>query len=193
MNGENKVDGSNGFQNSLPLALARHFAALFGISSSALFLRGMIFLLIGLLFLLRPDLTMMAVTMVVGAYILIEGIMLSITAWNLKESTRGLFVFNALLLIALGLFSLLSPLKMDCLWIIFIGIWMLLGGFQALFYPVKSGSGRFWAVVSGALSIAIGVVFVLTPVIGLMTVAWLIALLLIICGLSIAASSFMIR
>ena len=69
----------------------------------------------------------------------------------------------------------------------------LLGGCRELFYPVKSGSGRFWTVISGLLSIIIGLVFIIPPLAGIMVVAWLTSLLLFISGVSVVATALMIR
>ena len=177
----------------IPVLTPQKLAALFGISRSSLFIRGIVLLLFGLVLWIHPVKVMMTITMVIGAYILIEGIVLLIGGLRLKASTRGWFVLNALLGILLGAFALFSPLVVDKALIVIIGIWELLGGCRELFYPVKSGSGRFWTVISGLLSIIIGLVFIIPPLAGIMVVAWLTSLLLFISGVSVVATALMIR
>ena len=87
-------------------------------------------------------------------------------------------IIDAIFLIMLGFFAVISPLMMDVIWIMLIGIWEILSGLQSIFLREESNAPRL-TLTSGIISIIIGIFFLAAPSAGVMGITWLIALFLL--------------
>ena len=172
----------------------------FHANRSALVIRGLIFLVLGLIGLFRPLGSMAAITIVLGIIILIDAagaLFLSIAC------RRFVGIFWSLLLCAAGVTMILRPLEADTMVVIVLGIWLIVtgaGGLLSARVPSKrgilSGSGILSIVIgvllviapwSGIFSILIGILLVIAPFAGLAAVSWLVALLLLVSGAGMLA------
>ena len=155
----------------------------FHANRSALLIRGLIFLVLGLIGLFRPLSSLAAVTVVLGVILLID----AAGSLFLSIACRRFFgIFWSLLLCAAGVTMIVRPLEADTLVVIVLGVWMIVTGANELLsaqVSVKRGilSG------SGIFSILIGVLLVVAPFAGLAAVSWLVAILLLISGAGMLA------
>ena len=155
----------------------------FHANRSALVIRGLIFLVLGLTGLFRPLGSMAAVTIVLGVILLID----AAGSLFLSIACRRFFgIFWSLLLCAAGVAMILRPLEADSLVVIVLGIWLIVTGAGELL-SVQVSSRKSILSGSGILSILIGVLLVIAPFAGLAAVSWLIALLLLVSGAGMLA------
>ena len=140
--------------------------------------RAMIMLIIGVCMIFAPLQTLWWMTICIGAFVLIDGVMLLSASLQSKNELQGVMLINAALLIILGVFSLISPLIMDMVWVMMLGIWQLLAGLQYLFLR-KRTRHTFFTLVTGILSVLAGLFFLLLPFGGLLAATWLIAIVLL--------------
>ena len=140
--------------------------------------RAMIMLIIGVCMIFAPLQTLWWMTICIGAIVLIDGVMLLSASLQSKNELQGVMLINAALLIILGVFSLISPLIMDMVWVMMLGIWQLLAGLQYLFLH-KRTRHTFFTLVTGILSVLAGLFFLLLPFGGLLAATWLIAIVLL--------------
>ena len=140
--------------------------------------RAMIMLIIGACMIFAPLQTLWWMTICIGAIVLIDGIMLLSASLQNQNELQGVMLINAALLIILGGFSLISPLIMDMVWVMMLGIWQLLSGLQYLFLR-KRARHTFFTLVTGILSVLAGLFFLLLPFGGLLAATWLIAIVLL--------------
>ena len=140
--------------------------------------RAMIMLIIGVCMIFAPLQTLWWMTICIGAIVLIDGVMLLSASLQSKNELQGVMLINAALLIILGVFSLISPLIMDMVWVMMLGIWQLLAGLQYLFLR-KRTRHTFFTLVTGILSVLAGLFFLLLPFGGLLAATWLIAIVLL--------------
>ena len=140
--------------------------------------RAMIMLIIGVCMIFAPLQTLWWMTICIGAIVLIDGVMLLSASLQSKNELQGVMMINAALLIILGVFSLISPLIMDMVWVMMLGIWQLLAGLQYLFLR-KRTRHTFFTLVTGILSVLAGLFFLLLPFGGLLAATWLIAIVLL--------------
>ena len=129
-----------------------------------LILRGVLEMLIGIMLLDNPLMTVKMFTIVLGVLLTADGLVLFWAALNAGEKDRLWTFLNASVLVIFGVVTICSPLLMDRLWMIALGVWQIV---SALFALLGGGWRRFWGVVSGILSIIIGVIFVALPFVGL--------------------------
>ena len=155
----------------------------FHANRSALVIRGLVFLVLGLIGLFRPLSSLAAVTVVLGVFLLID----AAGSLFLSIACRRFFgIFWSLLLCAAGVAMIARPLEADTMVVIVLGVWLIVtGAGELLSAQVSAKRG----ILSGAgiFSILIGVLLVVAPFAGLAAVSWLIALLLLIAGAGMLA------
>ena len=155
----------------------------FHANRSALVIRGLVFLVLGLIGLFRPLSSLAAVTIVLGIILLID----SAGSLFLSIACRRFFgIFWSLLLCAAGVTMIVRPLEADTLVVIVLGVWLIVTGASELLSAQVSVK-RAILSGSGIFSILIGVLLVIAPFAGLAAVSWLIALLLLISGAGMLA------
>lgn len=142
-----------------------------------LILRGVLEALAGLLLILRPVETAVFITVAVGVFLLIDGAILLVSGLRMPGSGGRWLTVNAALLLLLGAFAVWRPIMVDYLWVVILGIWQILGGVETL-----SGGRKSWNVFSGVLSLALGIVFIVSPFVGLFSIVWVIGALLLFSG-----------
>ena len=140
--------------------------------------RAVIMMIIGVCMIFAPLQTLWWMTICIGAIVLIDGVMLLSASLQSKSELQGVMLINAALLIILGVFSLISPLIMDMVWVMMLGIWQLLSGLQYLFLR-RLARHTFFTLVTGILSVLAGLFFLLLPFGGLLAATWLIAIVLL--------------
>ena len=147
----------------------------FHANRSALLIRGLIFLVLGLIGLFRPIGSLAAVTIILGIILLID----SAGALFLSIACRRFFgILWSLLLCAAGVAMIVRPLEADTLVVIVLGVWLIVTGAGELL-SVQVSSRKTILSGSGILSILIGVLLAAAPFVGLTAVSWLVALLLL--------------
>jgi len=155
----------------------------FHANRSALVIRGLVFLVLGLTGLFRPLGSMAAVTIVLGVILLID----AAGSLFLSIACRRFFgIFWSLLLCAAGVTMILRPLEADTLVVIVLGVWLIVTGVSELL-SVQVSARKTILSGSGIFSILIGVLLVIAPFAGLAAVSWLIALLLLVSGAGMLA------
>lgn len=155
----------------------------FHANRSALVIRGLVFLVLGLTGLFRPLGSMAAVTIILGVILLID----AAGSLFLSIACRRFFgIFWSLLLCAAGVTMILRPLEADSLVVIVLGVWLIVTGASELL-SVQVSSRKTILSGSGIFSILIGVLLVIAPFAGLAAVSWLIALLLLVSGAGMLA------
>ena len=155
----------------------------FHANRSALVIRGLVFLVLGLIGLFRPLGSLAFVTVILGIILLID----SAGALFLSIACRRFFgILWSLLLCAAGIAMIFHPLESDTMVVIVLGVWLIVTGASEL-GSAQVSAKRGILSGSGILSIVIGVLLLIAPIIGLATVSWLIALLLLISGAGMLA------
>ena len=158
-------------------------------SKGMIIFRSAIMLLIGICMIFAPLQTLWWMTICIGAIVLIDGIMILAASLQSQDELRGVMLINSALLIILGIFSLFSPLMMDMVWVMLLGIWQLLSGLQYLFLR-KRARHTFFTLMTGILSVLAGLFFLFVPFGGLLAATWLIAIILIVSAVLTMITAF---
>ena len=99
-------------------------------SRKTLIWRGCIFIVLGILIMLRPVPAIAIIVMLSGIYAIIEGAYALLYSMRMPQRLRALPVLTSILIILLGTAAISFPWIMGEYAIIFWGIWLLLSGFQ---------------------------------------------------------------
>ena len=138
-------------------------------------LRGAVSVVLGLIAFLLPALTLAALVILFGAFALVDGVTrLSAGFRALRDERRWwALILQGLLGIATALVTLFVPLAtaLALLWV--VAAWAVVSGafeIAADLTAEADSRGEWLLVLSGALSLFLGLMLVLMPGIGLMTI-----------------------
>ncbi len=157
-------------------------------SPGSLFFQGALIFLLGLVLVGEPLVSLLVITIIAGIFMVANSILMAVRAIRDtgKRRTFGL-IYSALVLI-LGILTLLHPLLMNVIWIVFIGAWEIIVGVEMLVnkYSANGGYMKF----SGIMSILVGILFLIWPLFGLMAFIWVAGILMIALGIMMLVSAF---
>ncbi len=156
-------------------------------------LRGILAILFGVLAYTWPGLTILILVTLWGAYALVDGIFGVVAGLRGKW---GSLVVIGLIGIAAGVVAFLWPglTAVTLLWI--LAFWAIVAGVLQISAAIrlrKEVQGEWLWVLSGILTIGLGVLFFLYPGAGILSVTWLIAALAIVWGILLVMLSFKLK
>lgn len=154
----------------------------------ALGVRGALSIALGVLILVWPGISLVALTIVVGAYALASGITELGYAFTADgKSRRGWFVFSGLLGIAFGVMVLAWPGISSLALLYVIGAYAIAIGILAIgaaFQLPLDGRGTWLMILGGFVAILFGIVMLAWPGAGALATLALIAAFALVTGVS---------
>jgi uncharacterized membrane protein HdeD (DUF308 family) len=166
-----------------------------------LLLWGVFALIFGILALAWPLITLEVLIILFGAFALVTGIFALISAaGHMDQGRRVLLILQGVAGIVLGIIAFAWPgitaivlVFLIAAWALIIGILEIIGAFGL---PAGS-SGKGLMVLSGALAVVFGVLLLVinlvNPLLGLLTVVFIIGIYAIIRGITLFALAFLAR
>lgn len=156
-------------------------------------LRGILGILFGVMAYTWPGLTVLILVTIWGAYALFDGVVELVAGIRGKW---GSLILLGLLGIAAGIIALLRPgvAALALLWV--IAIWAIVAGVMQISAAIrlrKEVQGEWLWILSGILTIALGLLFLARPGEGILSVTWLIATLAIVWGILLVMLSFKLK
>ena len=156
-------------------------------------LRGILAILFGVLAYAWPGLTILILVTIWGAYAFVDGV------FGVVAGIRGKWtslVVLGLLGIAVGVVAFLWPglTAVTLLWI--LAFWAIAAGVMQIAAAIRlrqEVEGEWLWVLSGILTVGLGVLFFLYPGAGILSVTWLVAALAIVWGILLVMLSFKLK
>ena len=161
----------------------------FHANRSALLVRGLVFLVLGLIGLFRPIGSLAAVTVILGIFLLIDAMGALFLSFACRRFSG---VFWSILLCAAGIAMIVRPVEADTLIAVVLGVWMIATGVGELF-SVPVSPSRLFLSGFGILSILIGILLVVAPFAGLAAFSMIVAVLLLISGVEMLVLAIGLR
>jgi uncharacterized membrane protein HdeD (DUF308 family) len=172
-------------------------ADVFQLRWSALLLRGLIAIGVGLLFWARPGATLGVLVLLFGAWAFIDGI---VTCWlafeDRPQSSWGWMLLDGLLGIAIGLFAFFRPAATAVGLLFLVGIWAVFRGIFEIAVAIslrKELEGEWRLLIAGVLSILFGITVLARPGAGLIAVLWLLGMYAVLYGIMMVMLAFKAR
>lgn len=162
------------------------------------FLRGLAAICFGMLAIVWPALTLFTFVVFYGAFALIDGLLAIFSGLigRTKSADTWLSVAMGFLGVAAGVLSLTWPRFVVIGLVLYAGIWAVLRGFADVVAVIRSrgGAAEHWSLlVSGLLSVILGVLVLAAPRLGLVVVVWSIAACSIAMGTLLVAYALHLR
>jgi uncharacterized membrane protein HdeD (DUF308 family) len=167
----------------------------------AVALRGALNVLFGVLALVWPDVTFVALVLLFGAYAFVDGIFALVAAFSRSRRRaarreRGLLVLEGILGIGAGLVTVFYPGITAVALLVVIAAWAIVGGTFEIVQAVrlrKQIRGEWLLGLAGALSVAFGVLVLLYPAAGALSIVWLLGAYAIAFGAVLIALGIRLR
>jgi uncharacterized membrane protein HdeD (DUF308 family) len=161
-------------------------------------LRGVLGIIFGILALIFPGPTILSLVLLFSAYMLVDGIfgiISAVRAIRRKEDRWGLLIFDGLLDIATGAVAFLWPGLTVVAFVWLIAAWAIVSGglMTAAGFRLNIEHGRWWLVLGGLLSLAYGVLLIITPLIGAVVLTWWLGAYALVFGGALVIFSLKLR
>jgi len=161
-------------------------------------LRGVLGIIFGILALIFPGPTILSLVLLFSAYMLVDGIfgiISAVRAIRRKEDRWGLLIFEGLLDIATGVVAFLWPALTVVAFVWLIAAWAIVSGglMTAAGFRLNIEHGRWWLVLGGLLSLAYGVLLIITPLIGAVVFTWWLGAYAVVFGVALVIFSLKLR
>jgi uncharacterized membrane protein HdeD (DUF308 family) len=161
-------------------------------------LRGVLGIIFGILALIFPGPTILSLVLLFSAYMLVDGIfgiISAVRAIRRKEDRWGLLIFEGLLDIATGVVAFLWPGLTVVAFVWLIAAWAIVSGglMTAAGFRLNIEHGRWWLALGGLLSLAYGVLVIITPLIGAVVLTWWLGAYALVFGVALVIFSLKLR
>ena len=160
--------------------------------------RGALMIVFGILALVWPLGTAVALAIFVGIFALVDGVIDIIDAIRFRGSPGvGLRVFLGIVSLVFGALLLFWPHISLGVLVIFVAIWSILIGALQIIANVslrtQSGRSWVWGVIAGAIGVIFGIVVLIWPKAGVVTLIWLIGIWAIVFGIMLIVLGIQLR
>lgn len=161
-------------------------------------LRGLFAVVLGVVALVWPGMVVLTLVLVLGAYWLVDGVVAIVDALRRRGSPGvGWQLFLGIVGALAGLALIFRPGLSTAVLLTIAGVWAVVAGLVILFGSVRArripGFGWGWAATAGLLTIALGLLLVLTPGITAALLGIFLGVYLVLTGIAYIALGLTVR
>jgi uncharacterized membrane protein HdeD (DUF308 family) len=163
----------------------------------AIALRGALAIAFGLIGLLLPEVTLLALVLLFAAYMLLDGILAIIA--GVRAARRydqwGWLILEGVVDLVAGVIAVVWPLITIVAFVFLLGAWAIVSGvllFGASF-RLHIAHGRWLMALAGAISVIWGVLAIIWPITGALALTWLLAAYALFFGIVLLFLAFRLR
>jgi uncharacterized membrane protein HdeD (DUF308 family) len=169
-----------------------------GRNSWILGLRGVLAILFGLYALLAPGLALASLILAFGVCILLEGILSIVAAVRVHDQNQRSFpiALEGIVCVLVGLLAILRPGAAALAWLYLVSGFAVVSGVLHMAGAIqlrKQFAGEWVLILNGALTTLFGILMILLPLAGLLSLIWLIGAYSIFFGALLLAVSLRLR
>jgi len=162
-----------------------------------LLLRGLLAVVFGLVAVIAPLETMAALLVLFGVFSIVDGLVAILAGLITRGTAWGWVVFTGLLGVGIGLIALRHPATTLLAMILVIAVWALVTGLFGVFgaFEARREGDRSWGwtLLSGLLSVVLGLLFVANPIAGAGTVILVTGVYAVVFGVLWIGAAFAVR
>lgn len=161
-------------------------------------LRGVVAVLFGLAALVWPGLTLGVLVLLLGAYLLVDGIFAAVAAVRSSSALahRALLLLEGVAGVAAGLVALIWTGLAAVALLYIVAAWAIITGVTEVLSAIRLRreiQGEWAMGLSGILSVLFGVALAVLPAVGLLALAWLIGIYAIAFGALLMVLAYRVR
>ena len=158
-----------------------------------LILRAAISVIIGIIVLVWPSLTLIALVYLFGAFVLVDGIF-AVVGGFFRPYGKWFLIIGGILAIVLGIMMFFWPRITALVLLYLIAAWAIVMGIAAIVTAFSLGGalGQEWVlVIAGAVLLLLGLFFIFRPSAGILSLLWLLGVGLIAHGVLLFIRAFL--
>jgi uncharacterized membrane protein HdeD (DUF308 family) len=148
----------------------------------ALLVFGLLTLGVGVFFIVDPDETLKVFTVIIGIFLLVDGVLAMLAGVVGRGEGRGLLALVGVLSVVAGLVLIKKPFAALNLFIIILGIWFVVAGIARFVYAFTLEEGRAGYIVTALIDAVAGILILSWPELGLSTLGVIIGIVLVFRG-----------
>ncbi len=161
-------------------------------------LRGIFVVIFGLIALVSPGIALLTLVWVFGFYAILDGIAAIVIGIRTRGEPHWVWtIVQGVISVLAGVIALIWPgvtalalLFVVAFWAILLGI----GEIAAAFASRKSGAKDWgWTLAAGILSVIFGIVLLIWPAGGILTLVWLVGIFALAGGIALIVLAFRVR
>ncbi|MGI5283586.1 HdeD family acid-resistance protein [Nonomuraea polychroma] len=159
-------------------------------------LRGVLALLFGIMAVAWPAITLLVLAVVFGAYAIVDGALAAVAAARAAKGHRAPLILLAAAGLLFGIMCIVWPGLTVLVVTLLIGIWAIVTGVMEIMTAIRMRreiQGEWLHVLAGALSVLFGVLVLVWPATGALTVALIIGIYAIVAGIMLIILSLRVR
>ena len=182
----------------MPTFAEQNLAAALGRNWWLLLVRGLVAIVFALLTWAQPGVSLAALVLVFGIYVLADGLLGVWSAIAKRRDNRHwwLLLLWGLVGIVVGVMTFIMPGITGLVLLMYIAAWAVITGVLQIVAAIrlrKEIKGEWLLILSGLVSVAFGVLLFLQPGAGALAVAWIIATYAFIFGVLMVLLAFKVR
>lgn len=181
-----------------PAGLADDLARKLGDAWGWILLRGVAGIAFGAMAILWPGVTVVVLVIMWGAWAFVDGVAALVTAWQAREPGKPLWplLVIGVLGVAAGLVTLFAPAVAAAALLAFIAAWAIATGVLQVVHAIrvrKDIDNEWLLILSGILSVLVGVFILLQPGSGALAIVWIVAFWSILSGVLLVGAAFRLK
>lgn len=163
-----------------------------------LLLRGLIAIAFGILIWLQPEISIVALVLIFGVYVLADGVLgiwTAIAGRKEHEDWWVLFIWGSIG-VGIGILTFLAPGVTALALLFYIAVWAVATGVLEIVAAIrlrKEIKGEWMLVLGGIVSVIFGILLMAQPIAGALALLWLIAVYGVIFGIFLVILAFRVR
>ena len=161
-------------------------------------LRGVLAVVFGVVAFVWPALGLAVLVGLFAAWALFDGVTSLFAGWTTRRTTRSwwLEILEGVAGIVAGVIALAFPLFAGEILVLLIAVWAIVTGVFEIVMAIRMRDqlkGEFWLGLAGVASILFGIVLVLYPAAGAVSLVWLIGSFAIVFGIFLVILGWRLR
>lgn len=161
-------------------------------------IRGILAIIFGFIALFAPIATAIVLAIFIGAWAIVDGVFDIIEAIRHRgSSSMALRIVWGAVSILFGILVLVWPGMSLGVLVIFVGIWAIIIGVLEIMASIRHraipNSGWVWGIIGGGLAILFGILVLIRPGTGLITIIWIIGIWAIVWGITLIVLGIQLR
>lgn len=158
-------------------------------------LRGVLGILFGIIALVVPVATILALVILFSAYMLVDGAFALYAAYQAARQKKkwGLLVLQGLANIAAGAVAFLWPGLTVLAFVLLLAAWTIVSGCLQLAAAFRIDQGRWWFVLGGIASVIFGILLIASPLTGAVVLTWWMGAWAVVFGAFLVVAAFRLR
>ena len=158
-------------------------------------LRGVLGVIFGVVALIMPIATILALVLLFSAYMIVDGafaIYAAIRAARQRESW-GFLALQGIASVAAGVIAFVWPGLTVLAFVLLIAAWSIVSGCLMLAAAFQTENGRWWLALGGAAALLYGILMIAAPLAGAVVLTWWLGAFALVFGVALVILAFQLR